>query len=297
MLVDFFFGDFTEIADKFVAGFRLEIALVEDDAEWALELEVFDVHGMSDAGLFKVAHGPAGHDSDAKSVDDGALDGGDAADLHDDVEVFDVKFCIDEGLFKDEAAAGTGFANDERFALELGDGDLLGVGPAMILWHDEHELIAQDVLEEKLLVSNLRFDEADVEITAHDLFFDVLGVVDLEGDIYVWIIFLEFADDIRQHVFTNGAAGADHKLALDVAGELLHLAFELGLQVVHGEGVLEQEFAGLGELDMSVDAVKKLGLIILLEGLDLETDRGLSQVQRFCRFGKVFLIRYGDKNF
>ena len=86
MLVDFFFGDFTEIADKFVAGFRLEIALVEDDAEWALELEVFDVHGMSDAGLFKVAHGPAGHDSDARSVDDGALDGGDAADLHDDVE-------------------------------------------------------------------------------------------------------------------------------------------------------------------------------------------------------------------
>ena len=82
-----------------------------------------------------------------------------------------------------------------------------------------------------------------------------------------------------------------------MAGELLHLTFELGLQVVHGEGVLEQEFAGLGELDMSVDAVKKLGLIILLEGLDLETDRGLSQVQRFCRFGKVFLIRYGDKNF
>ena len=39
MLVDFFFGDFTEIADKFVAGFRLEIALVEDDAEWALELD------------------------------------------------------------------------------------------------------------------------------------------------------------------------------------------------------------------------------------------------------------------
>lgn len=167
----------------------------------------------------------------------------------------------------------------------------------MILWYDEHELIAQDVLEEKLLVANLRFDEADVEITAHDLFFDVLGVVDLEGDIYVWKIFLEFADDVRQHVFTNGAAGADHKLALDVAGELLHLAFELGLQVVHGEGILEQEFAGLGELDMSVDAVKKLGLIILLEGLDLETDRGLSQVQRFCRFGKVFLIRYGDKNF
>ncbi len=100
-------------------------------------------------------------------------------------------------------------------------------------------------------------------------------------------LFLEIAQQRRQHVFGDGGAGADDQHAADVAGHLAHGAFHFGVELKEAIGVFVHAVAGVGEADPVMGAVEQAGVEIFLQLANLEGHGGLGHVQRLGRLGKA----------
>ena len=158
------------------------------------------------------------------------------------------------------------------------------IGETVAARHGEHDLVAEERLEDNAAVAPLRADDAELELAARDLLDHMLRVRHRERDAYLGMEPLELAEHDRQ----DGAAGAGGGADLEAAGELaLRLLAQLGEELLLlREQPLRapvQPLARLRRLDAAAGTVEQLAPEPLLERSDLKAHRRLRHAELFRR--------------
>ena len=148
----------------------------------------------------------------------------------------------------------------------------------------EHDLVAEERLEDDAAVAALRADDAQLELAPRHLLDHVLRVGHRERDADIRMPLLELAEHTRQ----DGPAGAGGCADLETPGELaLRLLAQLGEELLLlREQPLRapvQALARLRRLDPAPRAVEELPAEPLLERADLEAHSGLRDAQLLRR--------------
>ena len=139
-------------------------------------------------------------------------------------------------------------------------------------------------------------DKAQIERALGDALLHRLRIADEKRRYHRGEARLELADELRQDVFADSHARADKQRPGELSGELLHARVELGRERKDALGVFERERSGGRERDAALRAIEKAGVELLLQLLDLESDRRLGHEKRLRRLGERQVFRYRMKD-
>ena len=143
----------------------------------------------------------------------------------------------------------------------------------------EDDLVPDQRLELERPVPAKRADDAELELPQRHLLADRLRVPDGEGHVELGVVALELAEEKRDEVRAGAGRGADRERALELAALGGDLVVELLLEGEHALRAAVEAEARLGRLDPAAGAVEQRLPEALLEGANLEADRGLRDAE------------------
>ena len=143
----------------------------------------------------------------------------------------------------------------------------------------EDDLVPDQRLELERPVPAKRTDDTELELPLRHLLAHRLRVPDEEGHVELGVVALELAEEKRDKVCAGAGGGADRERALELAALGGDLVVELLLEGQHPLRAAVQAEARLRRLDPAAGAVEQRLPEALLEGANLEADRGLRDAE------------------
>src|SRR5262249_44278499 len=157
--------------------------------------------------------------------------------------------------------------------------------------HGEHNLIAEERLENDAAMTPRRTDDAQLELALRDPLDHGLRVGDREGDGDTGVRALELAEENRNDRANRPRGRADVGRAAELAAVgRLQLVDELLLELEHPLSAAVESRAGLGRLDAAPGAVEQLAAEALLERADLQADGRLGDAEPLRRMREALAL-------
>jgi hypothetical protein len=245
---------------------------LEEDAEGAPHVGVFDLDGGQGAVCDLLLDGASGDDGDAVLDFDGAFHRFDVVELD---GVMDVDALIAEGFIDDFAGGLVGLEGDEALALEIAEGDRGAAGKGMTRMADHHQAIIEEGEDLQALLFGGVADEAEIDFAFHDGAVEFPGAAVLDADLDAGMGGLEGVDVGGELVESDGVDDADAEAALDDVGEGFEAVVEVLVDFDDFAAGAEEGFALGGEGEGAAAALDEADLVALLEGADLLGDGAL----------------------
>ena len=164
-------------------------------------------------------------------------------------------------------------------------------GEAVAGRHREHDLVAEERLEDDAAVPAGCADDPELELALGDALDDRLRVGDRERDGHAGVLALELAEQDRDDRAARAGRGADCERAAELAAfALLELLDQLLLELQHPLRAAVEREPGLRRLDAAAGAVEQPAVEPLLERAHLEADGGLRDAEPLGRLREALQL-------
>jgi len=261
-----------------------------DDGEVAGDSQIADGDDLERAKFEFFRDGPAGDEADAQAGLDSGFDGLGGIEIHDFLEGFRFEASLIQGGFDDATGAGALFAHKQRQPLELRAGNARGFELAR---GDEDEFIIHKGFGVHAAFLGRTFDEAGGDFSVEEELNDLGGVAAAERELDLGMFGEKCAEELGQNVLRNGGGDTEGEFARNGSLGGAELAFRLGGDGGELVGMVQENFALGSERDFAAGAVEEADAEFVFEGLDLKSDRGLSEKELVGGFAEIEVLGNG----